>query len=171
MARLHHVEKARKDYPESGINKGDSYYWWQFAFSAKSKSLTRPTRSQLTRSEFYGTVYDIEDREMPANIDDFESFISEIVDELTQLAEEQEEKHENMPESLYDSPTGELLDERAEAVRQWASDLENVDVEFDEETVDVEGLHSDDAKAQIESAKEERISEIQEAISDCVYYE
>ena len=38
MPKLNYVKKARKDYPESEIQKGDSYYWWQFNYGPKNKS-------------------------------------------------------------------------------------------------------------------------------------
>lgn len=51
MARVHFVKSARKAQPKNGIEKGDSYYWWQFYKSPKQFSKTRPKPSQLIASD------------------------------------------------------------------------------------------------------------------------
>ena len=50
MPRVYTVNAARKDYPDDGISKGDTYYYWKFNYGSKVKSKTYPKRSQLTRS-------------------------------------------------------------------------------------------------------------------------
>ena len=125
---------ARKDYPESGIKKGGKYYTWGFAFGPTCKSLTYPTRQQLTCSEFMQAVFDIDDSLSSINcIDDLESEINTAVDELQSLADEQEEKRSNMPEGLQDAEVGQLLEERADQLREWADGLDSIDCYFDEE--------------------------------------
>lgn len=89
MARVHTVKKARKDYPQFGIKKGDAYYWWAFRFGPTIKSKTYPKRSQLTQSSFLSQLYDLQDRQqsMPyedladGDLDDFASEVETLRDE------------------------------------------------------------------------------------------
>jgi len=61
MARANFVKAAAKDYPEQGIKKGDSYYWWKFRHGGKRYSKTMPKQSQLTQSEFLSGVWSVEE--------------------------------------------------------------------------------------------------------------
>lgn len=155
MPQVHFVKKAQKDYPEADIKKGDSYYWWKFKFGGKHKSKTHPKASQLTQSEFLSAIYDLEDRirslSSDMDIEDIEAEVTEIIDEIRTLGEEQEEKRNNMPESLQDGEIGELLQSRADACEEWASELENVD--FD--------TAKDDEDEDIGDVKQELIDNIQ----------
>lgn len=137
MARLNYVKKARKDYPEQEIKKGDSYYWWQFKFRSKQRSKTRPRRSQLTQSSFLGQVFDVEDRLGGITEDmDFESLkseVDEIVDELNNLMDDTQGSLENMPDQLQQASSGELLQERIDGIQEWITELEGIDCEIDTE--------------------------------------
>lgn len=133
MARLHHVKKARRDYKEHGIRKGESYFWWKFRFGGKRMSKTRPRRSQLTQSEFMATMMDAED-DLAATVQDFNDShdfkaladaLEELSERIRTTGEEQEEKRSNMPDSLQDSETGSLLEQRAEACEGTAQQLED----------------------------------------------
>ena len=132
MARVHFVKKARKDVGD--IKAGESYFWWKFRFGSKHVSKTRPRRSQLTQSEYYGNLYDIED-EIGALVagDNLEGDVSDIASRLRDIASEQEDKLSNMPDSLQYSPTGELLQQRADDCNQAADELENVNFEEPDE--------------------------------------
>lgn len=124
MPRVHFVKKAQKDYGD--IKRGESYYWWKFRYSEKSRSKTRPMPQQLTRSEFWSQVYDFQDE--VRNISDSDSR-DDITSRMRELADEQDEKRNNMPESLYDSPTGELLGNRQDSLNQWADELDELDLD------------------------------------------
>lgn len=131
MPRVQTVKKARKDYPEYGIKKGETYYWWKFNFGPTMKSKTYPKPSQLTQSPFLQQLYDIQDRvnglEDP---DDLESIISDI----ESLKEECEENLSNMPEQLQEnSDAGQTLQERIDALDEWISELQNIETPTDEE--------------------------------------
>lgn len=138
MTRAHFVKKARKDYPEDEIKKGDSYWYWSFAFGPKYKSKTKPTRSQLTRSEFLSTLWAIEDdlderfKEMSSS-EDIENAIEELKSEIEQLRDETQGKLDNMPEQLQYADSGQLLQERIEGLDSWISDLDSVDTNVDED--------------------------------------
>jgi hypothetical protein len=157
MTRAHFVKKAQKDYPESGIKKGDSYWHWAFAFGPKYKSKTQPTRSQLTRSTFLSTVYAIEDGisdrfKECATSDDIESGIDELISEIEELKDETQGSLENMPQQLQDADSGQLLQERIDGLESWVSDLQGIDHDIDEELSDEQ--------------KQERIQEIIEEIQN-----
>lgn len=126
MPKVHKV-KARKDYPHFGIKKGDVHYNWFLKtgprMSREFRQIQPPRRSQLTTSEFLSTVYDIEDRLAAiASLDDARS----LVDELNQLADDQEERLSNMPEGLQQGDTGQMLERRAEGCREAANEIESI---------------------------------------------
>jgi hypothetical protein len=137
MARAHFVKKARQDGPKgSGIKKGDAYWWWKFMVGGrggpKHYSKTPPKRSMLTQSSYYSALYDIEDD--IAALSASESIgddIADIANRLNELADEQEEKLNNMPEGLQQGSSGEMLQERADACRAAAETLEAIECDVD----------------------------------------
>lgn len=132
MARAHFVKKARKDGPEgSGVKKGDSYYWWAFMVGGrggpKRYSKTPPKASQLTQSEFLGTLGDIADEigALPAD-DSLEQSVADIAQRVRELGEETSSKKDNLPDSLQNGAPGEQLQERADKCESIADELENI---------------------------------------------
>lgn len=80
--------------------------------------------------------------------------VQAVVDEIQCLSEECQDNLDNMPEHLQDtSSSGELLQERIEALEEWVSDLEGIDLDVDE---DLKG-----------EEKEERIQEIIGELEGC----
>lgn len=143
MTRAHFVKKAQKDYPEFGIKKGDSYWHWAFAFGPKYKSKTQPTRSQLTRSNFLSTLYAIEDSIPDALKEcdptfDFEDFIDNLIGEIEELGDETQNSLDNMPSQLQDANSGQLLQERIDALESWISDLQSIDLSIEDDLSDEE---------------------------------
>jgi hypothetical protein len=131
MARVTAVKKAMKDYPEQQIKKGEPYYWWKFRYGPKRFSKTYPKPQQLTQSEFTGQLYDLQDQVAALDKcakEDLETTVSDIAQAIRDLACEQEDKKNNMPDSLQESATGELLQGRYDSCEQWADDLEAVDL-------------------------------------------
>lgn len=132
MPRVHFVKKARKDNPVA--KRGESYYWWKFRYGGKRYSRTRPRASQLTQSPYYGAVRalveQIEDSN-PEDFDEFESLKEEVRDELENLRDEAQSSLDNMPEQLQYAPTGELLQERIDALENAESELDYIIDEFD----------------------------------------
>jgi len=135
MAKVNFIKSARKDNPVAKV--GESYYWWQFRFGGKHYSKTPPKPSQLTQSEFLIFVYDMQDRiETLAgyeNAEDLKAEVDSIIDEIRGQSDELDEKFNNMPEGLQQGDTGVLLEERRDAMNQWADDLESIDIDFDPE--------------------------------------
>ena len=136
MPKVNHVKSARKDNPVA--KKGEPYYWWAFRFSGKRYSKTYPKRSQLTQSAFLQTLYDLEDSisDRFANLttmDEVEEAKSSLSEEIEDLMNETQDSLDAMPDHLQESSTsGELLQERIDALESWISDLDSVDLELDE---------------------------------------
>jgi len=148
MAHVHFVKKAQKD--NSVVKKGESYYWWKFRFGGRHVSKTHPRPSQLTQSEYLSTAYALQEQIEDISIDpsDLQAAVDElrsVADEVRNLGEEQEGKIGNMPDSLQDSDTAQMLQSRAEACEEVAGelesaadDIENLDPIGGEETEDDE---------------------------------
>lgn len=130
------------------IPAGQPYRWWKFNFGAKYKRCMKPActpkPSDLTQSEFYSTLYDLQER-LGNSLDDFRkgesdasstaSELNEIAEELRSLGEECGEKFNNMPEGLQQGDSGQLLenrvsecDSKADELESAASDLESFEI-------------------------------------------
>ena len=131
MARVTHVKHAKQDYPIHGIAKGQEYWWTKHAYGPKLFFKSPPKPSQLTQSEFLSQAYDFEERigALDAKdfdtIEDLKSEVQSIAEDIRTLGEEQQEKHDNMPEGLQDGDTGQLLEQRAQSMEDWATELES----------------------------------------------
>jgi predicted Holliday junction resolvase-like endonuclease len=90
--------------------------------------------------------------------------------DMESLKEETESSLENMPESLQSSPTGELLQERIDALGSAISELENIDLEYEEPSDDEikEELADEDVSEEdIDEGRQEKLQEwIDEKISE-----
>jgi len=151
------------------VKKGQEYYTWTLFGRSPQISLDYPKRQQLTGSDFLCQVYDLEDRlsELSCEtIEDLEEERDSICEEIRDLASEQEEKRSNMPESLQEAPTGELLQNRYDSLEEWASNLEGVSIDFDEPDKE-----EDETEEEFEVRKAEELSErIQELKEELVGY-
>jgi len=128
MPRVHFVKKARKDNPAA--KRGEPYYWWKFRYGGKRYSKKAPRSSQLTQSTYYSTVRSLCEQIEDSQPDDSDAVIGlrdEIVSELENLRDETQSSLDNMPDSLQYSPTGELLQERVDAIENAISEIENID--------------------------------------------
>lgn len=175
MPRVNHVKAARKDYPQFGIQKGDSYYWWSFRFGPEIKSKTYPKRWQLTQSAFLQELWQLEDG-LEFDREDLDNSVSSLVDEIQALVDQCQDSLDNMPDNLRESSeTGMLLQERIDALEQWISDLQSVDLDVpDIEDIEVteedlpEGWEGDKDEAILElkeTRREEHIDEIIEELT------
>ena len=180
MTRAHFVKSARQDNPV--VQKGESYWWWKFPYRGKQYSKERPTRSQLTQSEFFGRVYDIEDDDLGGiEVTTFEELLSTvegIASGIRELGEEQEEKRQNMPDSLQDAPSGEILQNRYSSCGEWADNLENLD--FEEPDRDdllrtaysereLEGLSAEAIEIKKQELYDEALQELVDEVQGCCY--
>lgn len=155
MARATFVKKARRALPDYGIGIGDSYYWWKFRFGGKHYSKTPPKQSQLTSSPYLSQILEIQERVFDR--EDPESFVEEIKSELESLKDELEGNLQNMPEGLQQGDTGQLLQERIDCLDQAVTDLENIDMEFEDEISEEE---KEDKITEIESEYENAVGEL-----------
>jgi hypothetical protein len=159
MPRVTHVKAARKKNPV--CKKGESYYWWKFRYGGKRYSKTPPRGSQLTQSAYYSTVRGmcegIEDYAVD-NVDDFETLKEDIASQIQDLLSETQDSLDNMPESLQYSPTGELLQERIDALENAESEFDCIEeFDFDEEEYEYEDFDPEgyDTDEEREEAEEE----------------
>jgi hypothetical protein len=121
-------QKAGKDYPASGIKKGDMYWKWEFAFGGGTfRRLTPPRPSQLTQSKMrgaYAAGEALEDALVAAAcIEDIVSAIEEAIGAIEEVRDEYQEGLDNMPDGLRDAATG--TQEKIEDLEAWISDLES----------------------------------------------
>jgi hypothetical protein len=156
MTRAHHVKHARKDNPDHGIKKGDSYYWWKFMRGGKHYSKTAPKPSQLTRSEFWSAVYSVQEdfTATPDFIADVESQVEEIKSRLQDISDETQSKLDNMPQGLQDGDTGQLMQKRIDAISDAIGTLESLDISFETNDEQSEGEKCAEIWSEVESALE-----------------
>ena len=158
MPRVHHVKSARKDNPVA--KRGESYYWWKFAFGPKRFSKTPPRRSQLTQSEYYSTMYAIEDNfDCPnSSFDEATGYLEGIQSEVEGVKDEIEEKIQNMEEhaGLAESPVHEQLEERRDALDRLGEDINEV----------IDTLNSHDPELEWEDEKGDLLEDIRAEYED-----
>ena len=130
MPRVY-TRKARKDYPGAGIKKGQTYYYWKFRYGGAWRSLSYPKPSQLTQSDYLQTVYQLEEelKNVAVNLepdgDNVEvARLEELLTQIGDLRDEQENKRNNLPDSLQEVNTGQLLQERYDALSEAYNELE-----------------------------------------------
>ena len=141
------------------IHKGESYWTWAFMTGPQMYSKTRPRQSQLTQSEFmstyYGIMEQIEDWD-PEDRDEstLEDFVEDIKSQLEELRDETQERLDNMPESLQESDSGQLLQERIDECDNLISEFESIDTSFD--------YDEDDLEDEKQQAWEDKVQEIKD---------
>lgn len=178
MPRVHHVEHAAKDHPDIGVKKGEPYYWWKFKNRVGNgtvvKSKTPPKASQLTRSEFASTWRSIEEQIEALPLDEsLHEALQGIAGDLHALADEQDEKFNNMPEGLQQGSTGELLEQRRDAANEWADAIEALDEpsreEADPEPLErEEGESDEDFQARVEQEQQDAEERADEAYDEAL---
>jgi hypothetical protein len=132
---------ARKDYPDAGIKKGDTYYSWQF-YSDRSprRSKTYPRPSQLTGSEKKSTAlaaYEaLEDAVAAATTpEDVQSALEQAASAAQDAIDMYEESISNMEEAFPGgSPSIDQTQEELDSIQEFldecesaASDVESLD--------------------------------------------
>jgi hypothetical protein len=148
MPRVVHVKKARKTKRKLGIKRGAPY--WYVKTKVNGRFVTRvflkpPRPSQLTNSDFWSAFFSIQesvDDEPRGNASDFNSFLEEVQSEIETLKDETQEKFDNMPESLQQGSTGQLLEERVSALEECLSEIEILELDIDDPEADVDGAWS-----------------------------
>lgn len=150
MAKANFVKKARKDYPEHNIKKGESYYWWSFRYGGKHYSKTPPKNSQLINSPFDRSVEELQERQSEMTYEDLVNALPSFIGDIESLRDECQDSLDNMPEGLQESS---ILNERIEGLESWIGELESLDIDIEEE----------------EENDEEKRNEVVESFRECSY--
>jgi PAS domain-containing protein len=157
--------RAAKDYPDKGIKKGEMCYVWRVRLSrggVDCRSKTYPRPSQLNFG-FAGRLGDIElDMGNATDIEELRSF----KDQLEELGEECQGSFDNMPEGLQQGDTGQLLEERANGLSDWASEIDTACDEYDSEIERIDNLDPEEIEDLDEDADEEAIEEARQKMRD-----
>jgi hypothetical protein len=128
------VEKrvARKDYPQSGVKAGDTYYFTKLKLQRggqTKRSLTPFKPSQLTNSAFKsgflaaGEGWEESDKGADA--------IRAAAEAIRDVGNEAQSSFDNMPEGLQQGDTGQTLENRASECERIADELESLADEFE----------------------------------------
>lgn len=130
------------------VAKGQEYYAWKFRYGGQQISLTPPTRRQLTQNEHQLRIYDFEDMLKDisgSSAEDLQSEVENLISELESYRDELQERFDNIPEQLQEGEAGTILQERIGALDNAISELEGVDLEYDEPSNDeiIEELRSE----------------------------
>lgn len=160
------TQKAARDYPEHGIKKGDTYYWWKFRYGGKVMSKTPPRPSQLTRSKMSAALAAVEALEDAISVatcpQDLIDALEQAASDVRDVAEEYRESRENMPESLQESPTAQECEEKADGLDEWADDMDSA-------VSEIEGMSAGeyiDDDARRDAAREALVEEGNQSPSD-----
>lgn len=131
--------KAQKDYPGNNIKKGELYWYVKIKTGPRSSRTMRQKEpfkpSQLTSSEFLSQLYTLQEEQAAlSSMDDAQ----ELADSIRALGEEEQGKYDNMPDGLQQGDTGQLLEERANACEQAASEIEDIIADWESDKEDHE---------------------------------
>lgn len=132
MPRVKQVTAA-KDYPQFGIVKGQKHYHWKRKTgpytSQEYRQVDPPRIEQLTSSAFRIAIHHIEKQRDeitdPSGIDD-------LITAVEELAGEQREKFDNMPEGLQQGDTGQTLEQQADTLDAAAEEFGTIRDEWQE---------------------------------------
>ena len=172
-------QKARKEYKcgkcGATINKGDLYYKIEAMYTPTKYRCChcKPERSELTSSEYYSWLYNLQDHLNELYDLRSDGVIEDIVSELEDIKSELEEKLENMPEQLQDAEAGSLLQERIQSLEDAINELDYIeypdyDSVVDDANIDEEDLEEDEIEAEKERVYEEALDEYEEQISEII---
>lgn len=167
MARVF-TAKAAKDYPQHGIKKGETYYYWTPGFrGVKQMSKTPPKASQLTTSkmsEAYAAGEDLEEALDNAScIEDITGAMEEAIDRIRSVASEYEEASQAETGNGNRVPNADEMEEKASSLNDWADSIES-------DKSDVESMTADeyaDMDTPVDDLPSELIDEDDEECGMC----
>lgn len=130
MPRVH-TSKARRDYPEHGIKRGDTYYHWSFYRGPKMMSKERPKGSQLTQREELVAMLEAQEAvgELDWSAENRESLASEVraaAEKLGEAASYADDKYGNLPENFQNGDQGSFLQNFSSECQDAQSELESI---------------------------------------------
>jgi len=138
MPRVY-TRTAGKDYPDQGIKKGDTYYAWAFFRSRERKSLTRPTRQQLTQRDELICIYDAEDAFGKIDLtaadakDTVEADLESVLEQVQGAIDAAQEKLDNLEQGFPNGcPQIEELNDFISGCEEVQQELEGLKDNLDE---------------------------------------
>lgn len=162
MAKLT-KQKARKEYVclkcNRTINIGEEYQKITAMYS-KPKIVCcdcKVPRSELTSSEYYAWLYDLQDNMTIETLED----VQQILDDVEEQKGELEDKYYNIPEQLQDGEAGSILQERIDNLEEVYNELESI---IDE----IENIDESDLDTEIKESDFSSTEEYEEAISNAI---
>ena len=163
MGKVSKIKKSRKPNKCQKCGKdlpvGSEYLRGSLNFS---RDIVRCTSCGLQSWEVTSSEYLLRVGQLANNWEsDYEmetDIIENLTSELEELRDETQEKHDNMPDSLQESDTGCLLQERADQLEEAISELSNI--EFTD-FVDEEGIMSDEQREELVEAINEALGCLQ----------
>ena len=168
MPRVH-KRVAAKDYPNSGIKKGDTYYYTKLKLQRggfEKRSLKPFKPSELTTSPFKGGWLSVQEAWDESRSGRLEA-IRAAAEAIRDLGNEAQNSYDNMPEGLQQGDTGQRLEERATACASAADQLDQLADELEalEEPVEPLGdLESDEENESAQSDYDDAVSEYESEI-------
>lgn len=178
--------KARKDYPDAGIKKGDTYFFAQIKTGPRSsriiRSKERIPQSKLTTSAFMSTVYSIgEQFDAIVHDNTAPDAFRDLAQQVRDLGEETQSSFDNMPDGLQQGDTGQMLEERVSNCEQWADDIESAADQLestiseieekdiaDLEDITYDAEDEDAVEPDEETVQEARDREITDAVAEAI---
>ena len=149
MGKVVTVKSSRKDNTcgkcRKPLPKGSTYLKGELNFS---RPIVRCTECGLQHWEVTTSEFQLTVGELTHNWRDNYGVCEDTVDELKsaieELRDETQDKLDNMPESLQESSTGELLQERVDMLDEALDELESIDID-DLKSQAVDSYYSDEA--------------------------
>jgi len=64
--------------------------------------------------------------------------MEQLISDIEELKDETQNSLDNMPSQLQDADSGQLLQERIDALESWVSDLQSIDLSIEDDLTDEE---------------------------------
>lgn len=130
-AVVHFVEKARKDHFDASgellVKKGQSYYWWKWAWRNRTISLKKPTPEQLDLYPYTVSKAWSELQSNCQNAIDCEEYDSDLLQELEEFRDERQTAYDNLSEYFPEHPSLEEMQNVLDEIDEMVSELENLE--------------------------------------------
>lgn len=188
MAKVNIIQKSRKEYKCSKCGKvipvGSKYYKGEINFGPTiiRCSDCKLEAWEVTTSDWQLATGAIINRwEEDYGLHD--STPEELRDEIENIRDDQQERLDNMPESLQGSDVGQLIQERIDACDAAIDELDNIDIDSlkadalseymgDDEDSKYEDMDYDEVLEKLEeedpSASEDMVAKFEELLSDAI---
>lgn len=128
--KIYHVKRARKTYPEEGIERGDEYFYChpkgkdkdgkKKKIKMKSREALQSWITKYAKSHMGEFSSNMEDWEHRLEIGEVEG----LREEVENFLDEKSSNLDNMPESLQE---GHILNEQIETLEQFLEDIPEED--------------------------------------------